>query len=45
MQENIREILGFTDEWFELGVITEDKLKDFKHRYESGEDQSSEHYR
>ena len=45
MQESIREILGFTDEWFELGIITEDKLEEFKQQYESGEDLNSEHYR
>jgi hypothetical protein len=45
MQESIREILSFTDEWFELGLITEDKLAEFKQQYESGKDPNPEHYR
>jgi hypothetical protein len=45
MQKDIRDILKFTNEWFELGLITEDKLAEFKQHYKSGEDRDSANYR
>jgi hypothetical protein len=45
MAEDIREILKFTDEWFELGLITDEKLAEFKQQYETGKDRNTEHYR
>lgn len=45
MPKEIREILKFTDEWFELGLITEKKLAEFKQQYQAGEDRDSVNYR
>jgi len=45
MRKDIRDILKFTDEWFELGMIREDKLAEFKQQYKSGEDRDSANYR
>jgi hypothetical protein len=45
MRKDIRDILKFTDGWFELGMIREDKLAEFKQQYKSGEDRDSANYR
>ncbi len=38
-------ILGFSDKWFALGVVTKESLILSGATYESSDDKSSEHYR
>ena len=37
--------LGFTKQWFELGMISDHSLAEMEREWESGEDPYSEHYR
>lgn len=43
--QDYRAILGFTDEWFSLGIMTNALLQEHIAAYEAGDDESSEHYR
>jgi len=44
-EHDYRAILGFTDQWFSLGVMTDAILQEHIVVYESSDDQNSEHYR
>ena len=44
-QKNYAAILGFTDKWFALGIVTKESLVLSGAAYESSDDKSSEHYR
>lgn len=38
-------LLGFTSQWFALGVLTEEGLRQYGATYESSRDKNTEHYR
>ena len=40
-----REVLGFTEAWFGLGLMTEERLAEMGREYESGDDKNTEHWR
>ena len=44
-EDEIAELLGFNDAWFEIGVLDKRGLKKLEKRYRSGEDPYTEHYR
>lgn len=44
-QPEYKALLGFSDRWFELGLLTGAGLCALGHEYETSDDQSSEHYR
>jgi hypothetical protein len=41
----IFQILEFSQEWIDLGIITPDKLKQLETLWATGEDMNTEHYR
>lgn len=43
--KDYKTLLGFTDQWFSLGILTEDSLQQYGMTYESSRDKNSEHYR
>lgn len=43
--KDYKALLQFSDEWFTLGVLTEEGLRQYADTYEMSEDKSSEHYR
>ncbi len=44
-QRDYKTTLGFSDQWFTLGVVTEESLLLSAAEYEASDDKSAEHYR
>lgn len=44
-QQDYQRLLGFSDEWLRLGLVTEDKLRALGHEYGASDDKNTEHYR
>ena len=45
VQKDYKALLGFTDQWFSLGILTEDQLRQHGNTYETSDDKFGEHYR
>lgn len=43
--KDYKKLLGFTDEWFALGLVTEESLRQSAATYEASHDKHAEHYR
>ncbi len=43
--KDYKKLLGFTDEWFALGLVTEESLRQSAATYEASDDKNAEHYR
>lgn len=44
-RQDYQSLLGFSDQWLLLGLVTEDELRLLGHEYDLSEDKSTEHYR
>ena len=44
-RQDYQRLLGFSDQWLRLGLLTEDELRVLGHEYDVGDDKSAEHYR
>lgn len=44
-QKDYKTLLEFTDRWFTLGILTEEKLQQYGTTYETSADKNTEHYR
>jgi hypothetical protein len=44
-RKNYKSLLGFTEQWFALGILTEEALQRYGATYETGVDKNAEHYR
>lgn len=42
---NYKTLLGFADQWFALGLVTEESLRQSAATYEASDDKNAEHYR
>lgn len=44
-EKDYKKILGFSDEWVSLGVLSEDELAQLRAEFDTGRDPNTEHYR
>jgi hypothetical protein len=44
-RQDYQRLLGFSEQWLRLGLLTEDELRVLGHEYETSDDRSTEHYR
>ncbi len=43
--KDYKNLLGFTEQWFSLGILTENGLQNYGTTYETSADKNTEHYR